>query len=654
MGKNKKKKRTSITNRLTGWIVVVMLFFMTITTGVISLLVYAFTEVMVFDLYSSIIEATDAKVANMLTAVEVAAKNNVSEVERSLDNPDRVSATLAGELRLNPHLMSCTAAFEPNVFPKKGRWFEPQAEWRDSAQVEVKQLGSEQHDYLNASWYKKAKAANGPYWSNPYHDDAGTGDILCSFSLPIHDKQGRPVGIYEANVSLEWLRERVEEINRKYAEERFIATGTGKGMYLFILEREGEYIVHPDKKRHSLDDNFFNTLENMKDTVADRVLADMRQGRSGDAELMVDGRESIVFYAPMDRAGWTMVIAEPKLHVNIIGYTFAVIVALFMVMGMLVTIVVCRITIRRITKPLWRFALTADEVAKGNFATRLPTVKRNDELGRLRDAFENMQQSLTRYVEELQTTTAQKASIESELKIASDIQMSMLPKTFQMGSHRHDVHISAMLVPAKAVGGDLYDFYIRDEKLFFCIGDVSGKGVPASLVMAVTRALFRNISAHESQPHRILSALNDTIAENNEAEMFVTLFVGVFDLQTGILHYSNAGHDKPLLIGRGVGMLPCDTNLPAGAVEGWEFTLQEVDIDHDTTMFLYTDGLTEAEDANHALFGEQRPLEVAEAALADGQHQPEAIIRRMTEAVHDFVGEAEQSDDLTMLAIQFT
>ena len=209
------------------------------------------------------------------------------------------------------------------------------------------------------------------------------------------------------------------------------------------------------------------------------------------------------------------------------------------------------------------------------------------------------------------------------------------------------------MTPAKAVGGDLFDFYIRDEKLFFCIGDVSGKGVPASMFMAVARSLFRNISAHVPEPHIIVKALNESMCEGNEMSMFVTMFVGVLDLQTGVLRYCNAGHDAPLLIGQNVGQLPCDANLPIGIAADWEFSVQEVVIAPQTTIFLFTDGLNEAENSHHQQFGDARVLQLAKELLASGTHQPMPLVQRMTAAVHFFAGAAEQSDDLTMLAIQY-
>ena len=246
--------------------------------------------------------------------------------------------------------------------------------------------------------------------------------------------------------------------------------------------------------------------------------------------------------------------------------------------------------------------------------------------------------------------------VKNELHIARSIQMSMLPKSFPPYPDREDITIYGQLTPAKEVGGDLFDFYIRDDKLFFCVGDVSGKGVPASLVMAVTRALFRTISAHESQPERIVSQISDTIAEENETSMFVTMFVGALDLKTGHLSYCNAGHDAPLLIskdGKRIGLLTVESNLPVGIMKGWEYKGQENAIDGGTTIFLYTDGLTEAEDKGHGQFGEERIMNVAQRVCTEGDITPQALIKQMVKAVRSFVGDAEQSDDLTMMAIQY-
>ena len=257
-----------------------------------------------------------------------------------------------------------------------------------------------------------------------------------------------------------------------------------------------------------------------------------------------------------------------------------------------------------------------------------------------------------RHLERLRKVNAEQDRINTELRVAGRIQQSMLPHDYQKVD---DVDICGILLPAREVGGDLYDYFIRDEKLFFCIGDVSGKGIPASLYMVVTKALFRTVSAHEAQPNRILTRLNDVMSQENESNMFVTMFVGVLDLISGRMQYCNAGHDAPLLIGNtGAGMLPVDSNLPIGVMPNWKFTRQETQIDPDTVIFLYTDGLNEAENINHEQFEMQRVIDMARKLQQERKFKPTVIVEQMTNAVRSFVADAEQSDDLTMLAIQYT
>ncbi len=259
-------------------------------------------------------------------------------------------------------------------------------------------------------------------------------------------------------------------------------------------------------------------------------------------------------------------------------------------------------------------------------------------------------QRSVRNARRLEAIGAEKERIANELNVARNIQLAMLPKTFPPFPDRKDVDIFAQLTPAREVGGDYYDFFIRDEKLFFCIGDVSGKGVPAALVMAVARSVFRMLTERESAPDRIITQMNDSMARENDYCMFITLFIGVLDLPTGRLRYCNAGHKAPLLDSKPIPILP---NLPVGVMMGHKFVAQETMIDSGSTLFLYTDGLTEAENAEHALFGEQRMYDVYAESIA--QHDnPTALIGRMEQAVRSFANGTDQSDDLTMIALRYT
>jgi sigma-B regulation protein RsbU (phosphoserine phosphatase) len=308
--------------------------------------------------------------------------------------------------------------------------------------------------------------------------------------------------------------------------------------------------------------------------------------------------------------------------------------------------------VRSLVKPLHKLAVSADELAKGNFNVQLPIIKKDDEIGRLRDSFENMQESLKKYIEDLKEATAVTAVIENELKIAHAIQMAMLPHFFTDNPGRSDVGIFGSLTPAKAVGGDLFDFVFRDDKLYFCIADVSGKGIPASLVMAVTRSLFRAVLSRVEGPAKIAASLNDVISDGNENNMFVTFFVGELDLKTGVLDFCNAGHNAPFLITSDVEMLAVESNLPLGVMQDWNFVEQQITIQPGTSMFLYTDGLNEAENAEHGQFGDERTISVLRQCVASHLDNPRQLIEQMTAEVHDFVGDAEQSDDMTMLSIK--
>ncbi len=244
-------------------------------------------------------------------------------------------------------------------------------------------------------------------------------------------------------------------------------------------------------------------------------------------------------------------------------------------------------------------------------------------------------------------TTTQNERMESELNIASAIQMAMLPKVFPPFMDRLDMNAYGMVKPAKEVGGDLYDFYVRHDKLFFCIGDVSGKGVPAALVMATMRSLFRSVTSHEERAAKIVAEINNTLADQNDQNMFVTFFLGVLDFKTGKMEYCNAGHNAPVLHRR---LLDVKPNLPLGIVSGYEFEAQSIQMEYNDTIFLYTDGLTEAENEQHEQYGEERMLQTL-AALTDSR--PREVVEAMLEHIETFVNGAQQSDDLTMLFIRY-
>ena len=648
-----KKRLESFSGRLTRSVVLTVLVTMTI----ISLFVFfvAASGMLVLNKghYSDIMDKANGSMALVMSKVEVSAENIIDELSWHLATPELVSSTLQYELNTNRHLYGCGIGFVPDYYPEH-HWYEPYA-LNTEEEIVMKDIGSASHDYFNAEWYVKGLESPEGVWSNPYLDDEGARTALCTYARPvIAEPEGVLAGVFGADVSLEGLSEFiVDNVRMENENTPFIKFDPEKKdlqIYCFIIGPDGDYIVHPDESR-ILKTNFYDYAVG-RDADKFRRLGDaMTSGGKGDMRLMVDGIVSDVYYSPLLSSGWSMAIVVPTKRLLRPGLLFGSMIMTLLLLGLLIVFFSCRRSIKRTSKPLMKLAESTKEVATGKFDAELPLIETNDELRLLRDSFDNMQKSLARYVEDLTETTAQKASMENELGVARNIQMSMLPMKWPAFPEREDLDIHACVIPAKAVGGDLYDFHIRDGKLFFCIGDVSGKGIPASLVMTVMCSLFRTLSGSEDNPARIMSSINSSMSARNESMMFVTLFVGALDLSNGKLLFSNAGHNAPIVISGGVPkMLEVDPNMALGVTADWEYSLQETTLSPDSILFLYTDGLTEATRSGGKLFGEDRMLE---ALSGHGSNtSTDGLIAHMIDAVDKFVGDSEQSDDLTMLAIK--
>ena len=677
---SKKRKLRPFYRRLTRWIGLSQLIVMALASYLIYLLAAEVFKEEEFDMYEKSLQVTEKDVRRVLSDVYVGATNHVPEIEANLDHPDKLHNIMQRVVELNPHIRSCGLSFIADYYPQKGHWFCPYAVKDEDGKIECSTIGDSKHDYLNAAWFTEALEADSSYWSKPFMDSRDTITPLVSYMVPIHNKQGKTVAILGADMSLYKFSGRLmrglslkgDTVHVSYTRgeqdddnsaNSFRTLKEQLGSFYFIIDHDGTYIAHPDSG-YVIRKNYFELAKATNDTIDDYVGRQMVAGKEGifkDKEdngchfdfFDLESSEVYMFYMPIEHTNWSIAMAVARYSIDALAIGFGFIFLILIGLALLVVRLVGKFVAKRVTRPLGQLAASADEVAKGNFNAPLPQLKHYDEIHLLRDSFEEMQHSLTHYIDELKDTTASKAAIENELKVAHDIQMSMLPKTFPPYPERDDIDIYGSLTPAKDVGGDLFDFYIRNEKLFFCVGDVSGKGVPASLVMAVTRSLFRNISAHVAEPDEIVRTLNNAMAEGNDTNMFVTLFVGVLDLATGLLEYCNAGHNYAMLIGNLVSTLPCDPNLPIGVMPDMTFTKQQLTIEPETTIFLYTDGLNEAEDPNHVLFGVQRIIRIAELMVKEGKNDPTTIINEMIEGVHRFVDDAEQSDDMTILAIKY-
>ncbi len=325
------------------------------------------------------------------------------------------------------------------------------------------------------------------------------------------------------------------------------------------------------------------------------------------------------------------------------------------------SILIASMLVKRISQPLNQLADYTYSFASQDFdagigipadIAALPE-KSKDEIGKLAESFINMKRTLQRYIEDLKETTASKERIESELKIAHDIQMSMVPKTFPPFPDRKEFDIYATLIPAREVGGDFYDFFFMDDqRLCIAIGDVSGKGVPASLFMALTKTMFRATGGRQNATaETILSRLNAEICRDNDSCMFVTVFCAILDVSTGAVEYSNAGHNLPYVLSDGAMTALTNTGgMALGVTDSASFHAGRIVLKPGDHLVLYTDGVTEAMDSDDEFFSEGR----LEATLQGVQgRSSKEIIEKITKDVQGFANGAPQSDDITLLVLGY-
>ena len=591
-----------------------------------------------------ILDNTVLRVNGILEDVEIAADNLEWLVKRGIDAPDKMVDYAQEIVRNNSVLSSCSISFEPYYYPEKGLYYSIFAYRTYSGDVRWQQEGDEDYQYFYLDWYLFPKLLQEPCWTEPYDDvdekddkDMDTGMIV-SYCKPVFKADSVLVGCISLDVSLKWLSETVTAV-KPYPNS-----------YCILVGRGGTYLVHPDP-----DKLFYQTLftEGLVHADPDRYALghSMQQREEGMQVINLDGQKSFVFYKPLSTTGWSVAIVCPDNDILGGFYRISRIVLYIILASMILIFFLSAWLTHRQLTPLSTLADAAENIASGNLDSTLPEIDRIDEIGVLNRSFRNMQSSLVSHIDQLTKATAARESLNRELQIASNIQMAMVPHVFPS---REDVDVYAMMAPAREVGGDLYDFFIQDEKLYFCIGDVSGKGIPASLMMSVARAMFRILAKQGLSPAEIARQINDLASEDNDQMMFVTMFMASLDLQSGVLNYCNCGHNAPVLMpGRGKKphFLDCKPNMAIGIMGGFAFEGQTVANFRGKSLFVYTDGLNEAENAEHEQFGEDRMLFLlAEENFTNAQ----TTIETMHQAVTAHVNGAAQSDDLTMLCISLS
>ena len=528
----------------------------------------------------------------------------------------------------------------------------------------VRYLATERNWYKDAVQAKK-KGNNNAIWQSTYIDNE-TNKLCITCSKAFCDSSGNVIGVAAIDMFL-------EDINNYLTNFKIGNTG-----YSFIVDTEGKIIVHP---KYSLEEEIGNIKSGFisgseDDENNQEAINHILSSESGIEKIKIDGKQYYLSYYDTQTTGWTLCtiveideIINPAVETKNIINSFTVetekslnsslsgilvrFIIILIICGIII-FVLSTILSNTTIKPIKKLIASVKEIGNGNLSLQIP-VDSEDEVGQLSKAFNSMTKDLQKYITDLANTTAEKERVHSELMVAKQIQSSMLPCIFPAFPDRNDFDIYAIMDPAKEVGGDFYDFFFIDnENLAIVIADVSGKGIPAALFMVISKTLIKNETQSGKSPKDVFESVNNQLCENNEAGMFVTCFMGIFNIKTGKFTFSNAGHNPPLIYRKKDNKfewLKKKHGFVLAGMPNLKYKQDEIYLSPEDIIYLYTDGVTEAMNKENKLFSEERLYnilntnEYKKISLKD-------LILNLRKKIDTFSNGAERADDITMLALK--
>jgi sigma-B regulation protein RsbU (phosphoserine phosphatase) len=547
---------------------------------------------------------------------------------------------------------SCVA-FKPRGFAPDLNGYAPYYYWaKDGLQFE--QLAKPEYNYFQWDWYRLPRDAGRPLWSEPYFDDGGGQTLMITYSVPFL-RDGLFHGIVTIDIALAELLGQVQRIAQD--EEAML----GKGGYAFIISKQGKFLAFPGESAE-------HVMEHELKSRNPELAARMQLGREDVMKTRSphDGQQAWIAFAPIlvdpfgddasapGRSEMSLGIVSVEAGAMDPATQLLTRQVLIGIGGLAALFGAIVLVARSISRPIRELSDAAKEIAHGNLEMKIAAGSNTDEVQHLTTAFNKMTRDLRMQMQELRYTTTIRERLEGELSAARSIQMSLLPKTFPAFPDRPEIDIHAIIRPAREVGGDLYDFFfLDDQRLGIVIGDVAGKGVPAALVMAVTKSLVKATALTGHDAGEIISRVNDELCEEVETGMFVTLFFAILHTHIGELEYCNAGHLSPFLLRSDGTMAPLDdAHGPALALldRGHAFPTARHSLKPGDVLFFCTDGVTEALSKSSDFYEPQR----LQIILREVHALPvEEITRAVVQDVFNFCGECEQADDISVMALRW-
>ncbi len=604
-------------------------------------------------------------IADAQRLMEAMAKDQASQVNARMATVSQVAKTLAGALtasgrvelaEIEPFLQSNLAA-NADVFGSCmafETWSSPTGEefapyvCRDGDGMAYVDIGEDDaYDYPAASWYADCRATDGPIWTEPYFDEGAGNVLMCTFSAPFHwrpnrnQSTARPTfaGLVTVDVALTDLRETLDEIA--------IAGG-----HSFLISPQGVFISHPNDE-YVMNTNIFN----LADMVGSPSLREL-------GERMLSGEQLLRrWFHPIERrwywmaccsvrsTGWSFVTMVPEEQILGDVYRRLNHEALVMLGGLVLIVAVIWLVAMLLVAPIHRLSVASAQLAGGDLTVQVPAVGGRDEVSQLTGTFNQMVNDLRTNIEARIEETAARQAVERELLVARKIQESLLPMLRPPFPDRTEFELHADNLPAKFMAGDFFDFWFVDDKtLVIVMADVSGKGVPAAMFMAITRTLLRTFTVPEQTPAQIVTHVNDVLLTDNKESLFVTLFLGFYDINTGLLTYANAGHNPPLMLradGR-VEHVADATGTIVGVIDEARYDNGQIPFAVGDTLVLFTDGVTEATGPDGEMMEEAG---LAEFLSEAGQLSIDKLCDGIV-AYADAFRESDAQDDITVLTLR--
>ena len=544
---------------------------------------------------------------------------------------DDAEPLLRDTLAANLDIDGLAAVFRPPLDPAAPRPHSPFVNRLDNGALSSRDLSQDANPYWNNNWFLGGLGCTGGCWQRPFFSQSRHRQLV-NYSTTI-ERNGHPIGIINADVTLNWLHRILGSLDKP------------PGAYTFVLDSDGNYLAH---------DNPELVGQRGGTALLDALASDHAESMRLPVAQNPRARGPVwVYSAPIQGTRWRLGLVVPEYQIYAsVRHIFLLSLALGL-LAMLGVALITLLTIRRTMAPLGVLADRAEHVARGELDFELPAARRPDEVGRLTESFDQMRRELALHLEDLARVAREKQRLASELEIAHQIQLGLLPNAHYLDAVCAQFELHAALHPARAVGGDLYSYFMLDPQRFFVmVGDVSDKGIPAALFMAQTITLAKALAPRAQTPQNLLRLLNLELCRGNDSCMFVTLLCGLLNTGSGNLVLASAGHEPPILCGRGA---PLVLEFPTGAVLGLyedsDYPEHVLRLGRGETLLMYTDGITEASDHDERMYGIERTVE--SLAQVPPTAATAAYIERLLGDVDRFVADAPQADDITLLALSW-